>query len=69
MSWPYTPSECPLCRYFGAIEPPLEDDSGYEVVGVCRNPRIAMELFRLRERQEPTHCPLFIRAQEPNVSD
>ena len=62
MSWPYTPSECPRCRYFDAFNPSTRDDVGYEIVGLCLHPRIAMELFRLRLRPEPTHCPCFLAA-------
>ena len=60
MSWPYTPSECPRCRYFDAFDPAARDDAGYEIVGLCLHPRIAMELFRLRLRPEPSHCPCFL---------
>jgi hypothetical protein len=59
VSWPFTPSECPRCWYFQKFDLPYEDDIGYEIVGFCRQPRIAMDLFRFRERPEPAHCPLF----------
>jgi len=45
MPWPYMPSQCPTCRYFFALDPPAEDDSGYKLPGVCRHARIGMELF------------------------
>ncbi len=65
MSWPYGPEECPRCRCFERLEPPVRDDAGYEIVGLCRHPRIATELFVLQDRDpsglEP--CPCF-RAQE-----
>lgn len=59
MSWPYTPEECPLCRYFERVEPPIRDDVGYKIVGLCGHPRIATDLFVLRSR-EPGHCPCFL---------
>jgi len=61
MSWPYSPHECPLCRYFQPLDPPAYDDIGYEIVGGCGHPKIAMELFRFKER-DPTKmapCPCF----------
>ena len=61
MSWPYSPKECPQCLSFAALDPPALDDSGYEVVGFCRHPRIAMDLFVFKQRDpevmEP--CPCF----------
>ena len=60
MSWPYTPRECPYCRYFDRLDPPVRDDAGYEIVGLCGHPRIAMDLFRMRTREEPCHCPCFL---------
>ena len=65
MSWPYSPLECPRCRYLESLEPPAYDDSGYEIVGLCTHPRIAMDLF-LFKRRDPTTmepCPCF-RAEE-----
>ena len=61
MSWPYSPRECPHCRYLEPIEPPVVDDAGYEVVGFCRSARIAMDLFVLKERDPETMdpCPCF----------
>jgi hypothetical protein len=63
MSWPFGPEECPSCRFFEAVEPPLHDDAGYEIVGGCRHPRIATDLFLFRTRDpramEP--CPCFSR--------
>jgi hypothetical protein len=60
MSWPYTPDECPRCRYFERLEPPLRDDAGYPIVGPCGHPRIAMELFRMRSHRNPGHGPCFL---------
>jgi len=66
MSWPFSPGECPSCRYFQALEPPVFDDAGYEIVGGCLHPRIAMELFRfkLRDPAEMERCPCFARRAE-----
>ena len=44
-SWPYLPAQCPHCLYFQAAQPPFTDDSGYEILGFCRHPRVGMELF------------------------
>jgi hypothetical protein len=65
VSWPYSPRECPLCRSFAELDPPVLDDVGYEIVGFCRNPRIAMDLFVFKERDPETMepCPCF-RPQE-----
>ena len=61
MSWPYSPQECPHCRYLEPIDPPTFDEVGYQLVGLCRHPRIAMELFVLQERDPATMepCPCF----------
>ena len=61
MSWPYSPHECPDCRSFERLEPPAHDDTGYEVIGLCHHPRIAMELFVLQQRDPKTMdpCPCF----------
>ena len=61
-SWPYFPEQCPRCRYVQEVKPTFVDDSGYEIVGFCRHPRIAMELFHpvRREPCESDRCPLFI---------
>ncbi len=61
-SWPYMPAQCPHCAYLHAIEPPYTDDSGYEIVGFCRHPRIAMELFQPQDLDSPAseRCPLFV---------
>jgi hypothetical protein len=63
-SWPYTELQCPHCSYIHQPEPPWVDDSGYEIVGFCRHPRIAMELFRAQRRDlnEAERCRLFVRA-------
>jgi len=59
-SWPFYPTQCPGCFYFDGTR--FTDDSGYETVGFCRHPRIAMELFRPQKldmvRSEP--CRLFL---------
>ncbi|HTS72954.1 MAG TPA: hypothetical protein VMG74_04520 [Gaiellaceae bacterium] len=61
MSWPYSPEECPRCKFFERLDPPAYDDVGYEIVGVCLNPRIATELFLFRQRDPKTMdpCPCF----------
>lgn len=59
MSWPFGVEECPRCRYFQALEPPLHDDVGYEIVGLCSHPRIATELFRTETRETVGGCPCF----------
>ncbi len=61
-SWPYFAEQCPQCLYFHAIEPTFVDDSGYEILGLCRHPRIAMELFRSQKPQasHPERCSLFV---------
>ena len=59
-SWPYSPAQCPECRYLQPFDPPIQDDDGYDVAGFCRHPRIGMELFELKTRagaQPP--CPCF----------
>jgi hypothetical protein len=61
VSWPYSPQECPRCRFFERLDPPALDDAGYEIVGACLNPRIGMDLFVLRLRDPSTidPCPCF----------
>ena len=66
MSWPYSPRECPSCRFFDLLDPPAYDDAGYEIVGVCLHPRIAMDLFVLK-RRDPNAldpCPCFRKKRE-----
>jgi hypothetical protein len=61
-SWPYLPAQCPRCAYLHAAEPPYTDDSGYEIIGYCRHPRIAMELFQ-PQKLDPSalgRCRLFV---------
>jgi hypothetical protein len=60
-SWPYMPEQCPNCVYMHA-RPPYIDDSGYAILGFCRHPRIAMELFETRGRRlaGSERCPLFV---------
>lgn len=53
MSWPFGPDECPRCRYLEPFDRPDHDDSGYEVIGLCSHPRIAMDLF---VSQRPGGC-------------
>jgi hypothetical protein len=62
-SWPYLPAQCPACFYLQAELPPFTDDSGYEILGFCRHPRIGMELFRPKKLGISTgeRCPLFVR--------
>lgn len=61
-SWPYYPEQCPRCWYCHRFDSTHVDDSGYEIIGFCRNPRIGMELFRPREERlrEAGRCPLFV---------
>jgi len=61
MSWPYSPKECPRCRFFERLDPPALDDVGYEIVGLCRNQRIATDLFVLKKRDpnRMDRCPCF----------
>lgn len=70
-SWPYIPGECPECRYFQAASPPFIDDSGYEILGFCRHPQIAMELFQPQrlELSRGDRCPLFVRRIAQNDGD
>jgi hypothetical protein len=62
-SWPYLPTQCPYCFYFQPEQAPFTDDSGYEILGFCRHPRIGMELFLPQKldlsRADP--CRLFVR--------
>jgi len=53
--------------YFRAEEPSFTDDSGYEIVGFCRHPRIGMELFQPQKRDlsKSERCPVFV--QQPGV--
>ncbi len=60
-SWPYLPGQCPHCWYFQELNP-FVDEAGYEIVGFCRHPRIAMELFHRRQPLESENCPLFMAA-------
>jgi len=61
-SWPHLPGQCPYCSYFRAASQTYVDDSGYEILGFCRHPRIAMELFRpQRLASDSERCPLFAR--------
>jgi hypothetical protein len=69
-SWPYSPSQCPGCRYFQGFDPPIPEDDGYEVLGFCRHPRIGMELFELktRPRRDDAACPCYFPATgSPNT--
>ena len=61
MSWPYSPKGCPNCRYLEQFDSPAFDDIGYEIVGMCLHPRIAMDLFLFKERDPATMeaCPCF----------
>lgn len=61
MSWPYSPKECPRCRYLAPLDPPAFDDAGYQIVGVCLHPRIGMDLFCFKQRDPETMqpCPCF----------
>jgi hypothetical protein len=57
----------PAMPVLRAARPPVYDDVGYEIVGLCLHPKIAMDLFRLTERDpaEMEPCPCFIRAKVP----
>jgi hypothetical protein len=60
-SWPYLPAQCPSCMYLKAFVPAFRDDTGYEIRGFCRHPRIAMELFVPQQRRlEQGPCALFV---------
>jgi hypothetical protein len=65
-SWPFIPGQCDRCAYLHAPAPPHTDDDGYEVVGFCRHPRIAMDLFRAQKRRPPRieTCPLFVAKRD-----
>lgn len=71
-SWPYLPGQCPGCAYFHAASPAFVDDSGYEILGFCRQPRIGMELFRPKKlgQCKSERCPLFVpRASTERASE
>jgi hypothetical protein len=61
-SWPYMPGQCPDCAYLH-VATPYVDDSGYEILGFCRHPRIGMELFQPQKLQpsQSERCPMFVR--------
>lgn len=61
-SWPYLEDQCPHCRYFYAYPPATTDDAGYALLGFCRHPRVAMELFISSERPDlgEGRCPMFV---------
>jgi hypothetical protein len=59
MSWPFTPHQCPRCAYFEALEPPLRDDAGYALPGLCAHPQIGMELYVSRSEGRLADCDLF----------
>lgn len=61
MSWPYSPDECPRCCFLEPIDPPAFDDAGYEIVGFCLQPKIGMDLFLFKKRDQTTMdpCPCF----------
>jgi hypothetical protein len=65
-SWPFYPQQCPRCAYFQPSSPPFVDDSGYEILGFCRHPRIAMELFepQKRTKSDAEPCRLFVEADQ-----
>ena len=70
-SWLYLPEQCPACFYFEAQAPPFVDDSGYEILGFCRHPRIGMELFQPQtlDLSKAERCPLFVRRSAPRRDD
>jgi len=58
--WPFSPEECTKCRYLEPVAPPAFDDAGYEIVGFCLHPRIAMDLFLFKKREQTMDpCPCF----------
>jgi hypothetical protein len=59
MSWPFTPHQCRRCVYFEALEPPLRDDAGYALPGLCAHPQIGMELYVSRSEARLADCDLF----------
>ena len=67
VSWPFSPRECPHCRYLDPIDPPVLDDVGYEIRGFCQHPRIAMDLFVFKERdpEKLGACPCFFQRVDP----
>ena len=71
-SWPYLPGQCPDCLYLQAALTRFVDDSGYEIVGFCRHPRIGMELFQPQklDLSNSERCPLFVRrhARRPEAT-
>jgi hypothetical protein len=70
-SWPYLPAQCPHCFYYQAAQPPFTDDSGYEILGFCRHPRIGMELFQAKKLDltKAERCRLFIRQVRTENTD
>jgi hypothetical protein len=70
-SWPYLPGQCPGCFYFQAESPPFVDDSGYEIVGFCRHPRIGMDLFQAQklDLSQAERCSLFVRRPAARLHD
>lgn len=70
-SWPYLPGQCPRCRYLQGFRPTFVDDSGYEILGFCRHPRISMELFRYQKHpaSDAERCPLFVAQEARDTRD
>lgn len=67
MSWPFGEQECPHCRFFAALDPPVHDDAGYEILGTCRHSRIQVELFRMQTRRVSGGCPCYTpQPPDPN---
>jgi hypothetical protein len=60
VSWPYSPRECPECRFFEPVPAPAYGNDGWEIAGLCGHPRIATDLFLVRTRDpdamEPCSC-------------
>jgi hypothetical protein len=69
MPWPYMPTQCPTCRYFLAFDPPVEDDSGYELPGACQHASIGMELFVSQGRPEFARMTCDLRWPAPPRTD
>lgn len=58
MAWPYSAGECPRCAYHVAFEREHVGDDGYRLIGLCRHPNIAAELF-VMNRPARESCPCF----------
>ncbi len=64
MAWPFSDRECPSCAYLLAFERAATGEDGYQVVGMCRHPSIATELFLARSGGGPARCPCFFPSED-----